>query len=52
MVNENPYQQYQQNAVKSASRGELTLMLYNDAVHLNGGPTPIINYIKIHLSTK
>lgn len=28
----NPYQQYQQNAVKSAGRGELTLMLYNGAV--------------------
>ena len=28
----NPYQQYQQNAVKSASRGELILMLYNGAV--------------------
>ncbi|TEB15534.1 Flagellar protein FliS [Pelotomaculum sp. FP] len=28
----NPYQQYQQNAVKSAGRGELTLMLYNGAI--------------------
>jgi len=28
----NPYQQYQQNAVMSAGRGELTLMLYDGAV--------------------
>ncbi|TEB04920.1 Flagellar protein FliS [Pelotomaculum schinkii] len=28
----NPCQQYQQNAVKSAGRGELTLMLYNGAI--------------------
>lgn len=32
MVNANPYQQYQQNAIKSASRGDLTLMLYNGAM--------------------
>lgn len=32
MVNANPYQQYQQNSVMSADRGELTLMLYNGAV--------------------
>jgi flagellar protein FliS len=32
MVNPNAYQQYQENAIKSASRGELTLMLYNGAV--------------------
>lgn len=32
MLNVNPYQQYQQNAVKSASPGELTLSLYNGAV--------------------
>lgn len=32
MVNANAYQQYQQNAIKSASKGELTLMLYNGAV--------------------
>ena len=31
-MNNNPYQQYQQNAVMSASPGELTLMLYNGAV--------------------
>lgn len=29
MLNANPYQQYQQNAIKGASRGDLTLMLYN-----------------------
>lgn len=28
----NPYQQYQKNAVNSASPGELTLMLFNGAV--------------------
>jgi flagellar protein FliS len=28
----NPYQQYQQNAVKSANPGDLTLMLYNGAI--------------------
>lgn len=32
MLNVNPYQQYQQNAIKSASPGELTLSLYNGAV--------------------
>ena len=32
MVDANPYQRYQQNAIKSASRGELTLMLYNGAI--------------------
>lgn len=32
MTNANPYQQYQQNAVMGAGRGELTLMLYNGAV--------------------
>lgn len=32
MVNANPYQQYQQNSVMSADRGELTLMLYNGAI--------------------
>jgi len=32
LLNVNPYQQYQQNAVKSASPGELTLSLYNGAV--------------------
>jgi flagellar protein FliS len=32
MINSNPYQQYQKNAATSASRGELTLMLYNGAV--------------------
>ncbi len=29
MLNANPYQQYQQNAIKCATRGDLTLMLYN-----------------------
>lgn len=28
----NPYQQYQNNAVVTASQGELTLMLYNGAI--------------------
>jgi len=32
MANINPYQQYRQNAVMSAGRGDLTLMLYNGAV--------------------
>lgn len=32
MYNVNPYQQYQQNSVKSASKGELTLFLYDGAV--------------------
>ncbi len=32
MLNTNPYQQYQQNAVKSATPGELTLSLYNGKV--------------------
>jgi len=32
MSNINPYQQYRQNAVMSAGRGDLTLMLYNGAV--------------------
>jgi len=32
VTNTNPYQQYQQNAVNSASKGDLTLMLYNGAV--------------------
>jgi len=32
MINANPYQQYQQNAVKSASGEDLTLMLYNGAI--------------------
>lgn len=33
MIAKNVYQQYQQNAVNSASRGQLTLMLYNGAVN-------------------
>lgn len=38
MNNLNPYQQYRQNAVMSASRGELTLMLYDAAVkHVKQG---------------
>lgn len=28
----NPYQQYQQNSIKSAGKGELTLILYDSAV--------------------
>ncbi len=32
MVNNNPYHQYQRNAVACASKGDLTLMLYNGAV--------------------
>ncbi|NLI13205.1 MAG: flagellar export chaperone FliS [Peptococcaceae bacterium] len=32
MANVNPYQQYQQNFIKSAGRGELTLILYDGAV--------------------
>ena len=32
MLNANPYQQYQQNAVTSASPGELTLSLYNGKI--------------------
>ncbi|MGI6491238.1 MAG: flagellar export chaperone FliS [Pelotomaculum sp.] len=32
VINANPYQQYQQNAVNSAGKGDLTLMLYNGAV--------------------
>ncbi|OPY58774.1 MAG: Flagellar protein FliS [Pelotomaculum sp. PtaU1.Bin035] len=32
MINSNPYQRYQQNAVTSANKGELTLMLYTGAV--------------------
>lgn len=32
MATNNPYQQYQKNAVMSASPGELTLMLYNGAI--------------------
>lgn len=28
----NPYQQYQQNAIFTASQGELTLMLYNGTI--------------------
>ncbi|MCF8009885.1 MAG: flagellar export chaperone FliS [Clostridiales bacterium] len=32
MLNANPYQQYQQNAVNSATPGELTLQLYNGMV--------------------
>lgn len=32
MANANPYQQYQQNAIMGASKGELTLMLYNGAI--------------------
>lgn len=32
MTNLNPYQQYQQNSVMSAGKGELTLLLYNGAV--------------------
>jgi flagellar protein FliS len=32
MVNANPYQQYQQNAIQSASGGDLTLLLYNGAM--------------------
>lgn len=31
-INSNPYQQYRQNAVKTASPQELTLMLYNGLV--------------------
>ena len=31
MIN-NPYQQYQQNAIFTASKAELTLMLYNGAI--------------------
>ncbi len=38
MNNLNPYQQYRQNAVMSAGRGELTLMLYDAAVmHVKQG---------------
>ncbi|MCL6559020.1 MAG: flagellar export chaperone FliS [Firmicutes bacterium] len=32
MMNANPYQQYRQNAVMSAGKGDLTLMLYNGAI--------------------
>lgn len=32
MYNVNPYQQYQQNSIKSADRGKLTLILYENAV--------------------
>lgn len=32
MYNVSPYQQYQQNFIKSAGKGELTLMLYDGAV--------------------
>lgn len=32
MVNANPYQRYQQNAVNGAERENLTLMLYNGAI--------------------
>ncbi len=32
MANVNPYQQYRQNSIISAGRGELTLMLYDGAV--------------------
>ena len=32
MANVNPYQQYRQNFIKSAGRGELTLILYDGAV--------------------
>lgn len=32
MYNHNPYQQYQQNSVTSAGKGELTLILYDGAV--------------------
>ncbi len=31
MVNVNPYQQYQQNSIKSAGKDQLTLMLYDGA---------------------
>ncbi len=31
MYNVNPYQQYQQNSIKSADRGKLTLILYENA---------------------
>lgn len=42
MNNINPYQQYQQNAVNSAGRGQLTLMLYNGAANY---VKKCINYI-------
>lgn len=31
MYQENPYQQYRQNSIKSAGKGQLTLMLYDGA---------------------
>ncbi|MTI80202.1 MAG: flagellar export chaperone FliS [Firmicutes bacterium] len=35
MQAQNPYAQYQENAINSANPGELTLMLYNGAVKFN-----------------
>lgn len=32
MINPNPHQQYLQNSIMSAGKGELTLMLYNGAI--------------------
>jgi len=38
MYNFNPYQQYRQNSIQSAGKGELTLILYDEAViHIKKG---------------
>lgn len=47
MYNHNPYQQYRQNSVQSAGKGELTLILYDEAVkHIKKG-IKLIEEVKI-----
>lgn len=45
MAINNPYQQYQQNSVNTATPEELTLMLYNGAIKF-------INIAKVHMEEK
>jgi flagellar secretion chaperone FliS len=45
MAINNPYQQYKQNSINTATPGELTLMLYNGAIKF-------CNMAKIHMEEK
>jgi len=52
MYNVNPYQQYQQNSIKSADRGKLTLILYENAVKFIKQATKFIEEGKLQEAHK
>lgn len=47
MYNTNPYQQYQQNSINSAGKGELTLIMYDGAVKFIKQGIKFIEEVKI-----